>query len=96
MRTIKELLILMKEEYSKTKNDTNITGLCSLLYPLYIKLTIEEYRILYNYINNHRPNVKHYYTHRDIPTPDSNQFWYKISDRLNRYKWLNKHIKLNS
>lgn len=94
MRTIKELLILMKDKYKETKDIYYITGFCSLLY--YLRLTCEEEIILLKYMSDNRPNVKHYYTCDNVPTNYDHQFWYKISDKLNRYRWLNKHIKLNS
>lgn len=94
MRTIKELLILMKDKYKDYKSEIFITGLCSII--PFLHLTTEEEIMLSHYIRYHHPNIKHYYTYNDESTNDSDLFWYKISDRLNRYKWLNKHIKLNS
>jgi hypothetical protein len=91
MRTIKELLILLKEKYKKN----NDWGLCNALKYSPYPLPFEEYYTLLQYMKDHRPGSK-YYDHNNRITSDPEQFWYKIGDKLNRYRWLNKHIKLNT
>jgi len=84
MRTTKELLQLTLDNIEHLR-----TGLCGLIaYHLHENnniISVDEWIMLDNYIESHRPRTKHYYT-------GSNYYW-KMGSKSPRINWLKKQIK---
>ncbi len=80
MRTIKELLMLMK-----SNEQLFVTGLCGWSANLYVfeLITLQEHTIVNCYL------------HKNLPPKKSNAFCWKIGSIQPRLKWIEKHIKLN-
>lgn len=90
MKTIKELLIMLKNEYQKNiKKDYFIKGLCGNIYLLNSKkeINIEEMYILLDYLNDNKP----WYT--IFTTLYNKGYWWNTDNTKVRIKWLEKHIK---
>lgn len=87
-RTIKELLILLRNEIKDKKillSDMNVEcGLCCVIRKMYAsdKISGREFSVLYDYIKEYRPYLK--------SNPDY-AFWPGLV--APRVKWLNKKIK---
>jgi len=81
MRTIKELLIEMREN----ANHYIFSGLCSLNMSFFDR---EEYDVMKKYIKRNRPLT--WYT---IFSLGLNVYWWKPGNKKPRIKWLDKQIK---
>lgn len=87
MKTIKELLTLLKKHYIELHKSPNSgSGLCYSAHNLYRigKIKGTEYYILSNYIELNKPaNIYSIY-------------WWPVNNTVSRIKWIEKHLKLNS
>jgi hypothetical protein len=89
-KTIKELLILLKKEYTRMmKFDQDTYALCYSCEKLNQNNTINliELKMLEKYLHLYSPN-SHY--------GQTSAYWYRLSNSSSRQRWLNKHIKLNT
>ena len=91
MKTIKEILILVKKEFNKPKKE--YPGLCRVGTILYRKkiLTKEEYYLYDKYIRDSKE-------YKEWEKGERSQYglyvWKKYM-KTDRNKWMNKHIALN-
>jgi hypothetical protein len=92
-RTIKELLQLL---LSKIENGTFKYGLCRTASDLYHDkvITFEELKVLYNYIDTHRPSLFSSWDAFNQNITEQSYYW-TINAKKPRVKWLKKHIRKN-
>jgi hypothetical protein len=96
MKTINELLIIMRDNIDKLQ-----TGLCLLYDTLYYDcklITLDEAILLKNYINNNAPTIK-----SKLFEPHDSIYYWPVEARVGkieaikpRLRWLNYHIKITS
>ena len=88
MRTIKELLIIMKDNIELLQ-----TGLCYLTTMLSDRniITSDERERIVDYIYDNRPSEKS----KLYGGPDHGLYYWEQGDLENRLRWLNYHIKKN-
>jgi hypothetical protein len=89
-KTIKDLLILLKEEYTRMmESDGNKWGLCYSCHQLYMNrdITGDELMDVEDYLKVNAPNSDYRKT---------SAYWYRLKSIAPRQRWLNKHIELNS
>jgi hypothetical protein len=87
-RTIKELLILLREHIIEEEKE-NFYGMCNELYYMnYLgSVSDEEFFILEDYLQNNVPFT--WYKTFSIFT---SAYWWIPGDKTSRIKWLNKKI----
>lgn len=93
MKTIKEILVLIKEEF----NRINYGGLCitALRLRKLNKITPEEYYLWVGYWIAYSRTRKVFYNYKGEKTPDKAQYAWIPRLKKNRNNWIDKHIKLN-
>lgn len=87
MRTTKELLEILQEHISKI---IDVRCLCGLIVFLRTRQVIsrDEEKLLDDYVHSHRPFNFRWMIY--------DKYFWKRGEIEPRFKWLRKHIKLNS
>ena len=88
MRTIKELLIILRDSIELLE-----TGLCLICLKLMLSdsITEAEYNYIHDYIYDNRPSKKS----KLYGNSDANPYYWDQGDKEPRLRWLNYHIKKN-
>lgn len=98
MRTIKELLVILRDYVIETDNFDS--GLCIAKWDLYLekKITLKELELLTDYLDENIPLTFNVIISRILDS-DFRQpvvcHWWAVGKKEPRIKWLNKHIKKN-
>lgn len=93
MRTIKEILVIIKEEF----NIRYYNGLCNTTYNLCIKnkITYDEYLLWKDYWEDYAKTQMVFYYYAGDKTLDNTYWAWRVGLKKPRNNWLDKHIKLN-
>jgi hypothetical protein len=96
MRTIKELLIIVRDNM---ETENFVYGMCALIYRLlgYKTIDADEFLLLNKYFDNNVPITFNTVHNRIINCNFSRSFipmtfWWGKSDKKPRIKWLNRQI----
>ena len=96
MRTIKELLILVRDNLYLMKDKHLASGLCSVASVMEDRhiISMEEYNIILKYLDNNKPAnaIKRASLPAVIDGYQQNRFWWKPCNITPRLKWLDKQI----
>lgn len=90
MRTIKEVLQVMLDN-----KHLFVSGLCNWATLLKIKdvITIEEYQLLKNYIENNRPDYFSWTNFVSDYKQEGRGFFFPVGKIKPRIYWIKRHIK---
>jgi len=95
MKSINELLILLKENFMEdVESEISPDGLCvhAMRIP---NLTEEEYSLLIRYINTNRPKLRDPMFIDDL-LHNCKMYWFHWTNYKPRIKWLDYHIQLTN
>ena len=98
-RPIKELLIILRNNLKRYFRDSNNGGMCSVAFDLSSNsiISIDEYKLLFEYLDDHKPRNAYRRKKLDSSLYDSKGFnlrrhWWTPCVLKPRINWLNKEI----